>query len=86
MGTELFPGMLPSTTELSGDSSSLYSDGSLMPETELALVVADDSADACCCVVLEVVFDSRLWRLSSWVLGAPLALKLSDPWVSLFDW
>ncbi len=36
---------------------------SLIPDTELALVVAEDSVDACCREVLAVVSDSRLCRL-----------------------
>jgi len=35
-----------------------------MPDTELALVVADDSSDVCCCEVLAVASDSLLFRFS----------------------
>lgn len=54
-------------TELSAEASaeqSWLSDVSRMPETELALVVAEDSAEVCCRELLAVALDSRLFRFS----------------------
>jgi hypothetical protein len=52
--------------ELPGESPfGGYSEISLMPETELALVAAEDWADGRCCEVLAVSSDSRLFRYKS---------------------
>ena len=50
--------------EVSAELSGL-SETSRIPDTELALVVADDSADVCCREVLPAVLDSLLFRLSA---------------------
>ena len=68
----------PSTTELSGDTSAaLLSVVSLVPETELALVAADDSVDAGFRDVLAVASDSRLSLFTSCVLELSLTLRSS---------
>jgi hypothetical protein len=67
-------------TELSVDASaelSGLSETSRIPETELALVVADDSADVCCREVLPVASDSLLFRFSAFLPGWSLMLSSS---------
>jgi hypothetical protein len=67
-------------TELSAEASaelSWLSETSRIPETELALVVADDSAD-CCREVLAVASDSLLLRFSPLPSGWSPMLRLSS--------
>jgi hypothetical protein len=56
---------------------SWLSETSRIPDTELALVVADDSADICCWEVLAVIFDSLLFRFSPFPPDWPLMLSSS---------
>src|SRR6187549_3673307 len=73
--------MLPSTRELSGEPSaetSWQSDVSLIPETELALVVAEELVEACGCVVFEVASEFWLWRFGSCDRGPPLERALAS--------
>jgi hypothetical protein len=57
---------------------SWLSEASRIPDTELALVVADDSAEVCCRDVLVVVSDSRLFRFSPFSPGSSLMLSWSN--------
>ena len=83
-GTDSFPA-IPSSKELSGEPScelSAQSDDSLTPDTELALVVAEDSTEVCCGVVLTVDPVSRLCRCSSRAWSTSLVLESSGSGVA----
>ena len=61
--------------ELSGELSNVWHSAfSLMPDRELALVFAEDSAEASGGLVLAVSSDSRLLRYMSWLRTRSLGL------------
>ena len=71
-------------TELSGETLSRPSEVSLIPDTELALVPADDSVDGGCLEVLVVVSVSRLCLLISSVGGGTsLTVEYSGVWPAM---